>query len=742
MKTGFLLRGLFVLCSVTVSSVFSQDIPVGTWRLHLSFNNVNELTASPRKIYAANEVGVMVYEKATEEISIISKANGLSSAAISAIAYADQQDILLIAFENGLINLVEANNITTFSSLTTSSAISGSRRINHITINNALAYLSTDFGVVVFDLNKREVKETYRDLNETGENLVIHESVIHQDSIFLATGQGVLSGPLNGSKNLLDFRNWKRYTEGALNNPIASVTVSNNKIYAAVSLQGVYLLESGAWVQQPYLQTSSFNKIVASSDGLIITTPEGVWEVDGVNVKAVAAGSIHSPDAAFEETDNSIWVADGKNGLLSIKGEAVTSLKPNGPSANDLWKVTYVFDKIVSTQRGFSSTIQPLGNTSGVNKFIHGQWSILPFELNRDITGIEQDANTTYVSSFINGVEKTSTTETVIYNELNSPLKKTQPANQLLIPSIELSSDGLWVINYGATPSLHLLSGSEWQSFIVDQPVAQYAIDVMVDAGGLIWLVIDPARGGGVIVFDKEENRSVYLSTVAGRGGLPSSEVRSVATDRNGQVWIGTTMGLAYFSNPRSVFSANIDASRPIFENRFLLRDETVTAIAVDGGNRKWLGTNNGVWLFDPLGEILIYNFTTDNSPLLSNKIVSIAIDPVNGEVFFATDKGMSSFRSTATKGDNSFDHVKIFPNPVDVNFAGQVAIDGLFTDAIVKITDISGRLIWQTKANGGRATWNARQVNGNRVNTGMYLVFATSEDGSERHVGKIAVIE
>jgi len=148
------------------------------------------------------------------------------------------------------------------------------------------------------------------------------------------------------------------------------------------------------------------------------------------------------------------------------------------------------------------------------------------------------------------------------------------------------------------------------------------------------------------------------------------------------------------------------------------------------------------VWLFDQTGEKLIYNFTMENSPLLSDRIISITIDPISGEVFFGTDKGMASFRSTATQSTNRFADVKIFPNPVNADFNGQVAINGLYRDAIVKITDMGGRLIWQTQANGGTAIWNARQVNGNRVNTGMYLVFATAEDGSERHVGKIAVIE
>jgi hypothetical protein len=200
-------------------------------------------------------------------------------------------------------------------------------------------------------------------------------------------------------------------------------------------------------------------------------------------------------------------------------------------------------------------------------------------------------------------------------------------------------------------------------------------------------------------------------------------------------VWAGTDAGVAYFYDDGS------DAVKPIFENRFLLRDDKVTAIAVDGGNRKWMGTERGVWLFDPTGEQALANFTSSNSPLLSDKIIDIEIDPASGEVFFVTDKGLISYRSDATESSGKFDEVKIFPNPVTNNFQGEVGISGLGTDAIVKITDVSGKLVYQTVANGGTASWDVRDHRGNRLRSGVFLVFAIMQDGSESVVGKIAVV-
>ena len=154
------------------------------------------------------------------------------------------------------------------------------------------------------------------------------------------------------------------------------------------------------------------------------------------------------------------------------------------------------------------------------------------------------------------------------------------------------------------------------------------------------------------------------------------------------------------------------------------------------------MGTERGVWLFSPSGEALIHNFTTDNSPLLSNVILDIEVNHESGEVFFATDRGLVSFRSDATESDFQFQGIKIFPNPVTPEFNGTVGISGLATDAIVKITDISGKLVWQSQANGGTASWNVRDLHGKRPSTGMYLVFSATEDGSESVVGKIAIVE
>jgi len=256
-----------------------------------------------------------------------------------------------------------------------------------------------------------------------------------------------------------------------------------------------------------------------------------------------------------------------------------------------------------------------------------------------------------------------------------------------------------------------------------------------------IWLIIDNAVGGGIVVFNPENGQSRYLNSTSTSGGLPSSSVNALVLDKDGLVWVGTNSGVSVFTNPFNVFSGEVDAVEPIFENRLLLSDEIINDIEVDGGNRKWIATNSGVWLFNDDADRQIRFFNTQNSPLPSNEILDITIHDKTGEVFFATSSGIVSCRAGSTQSDGSHTNVEIFPNPVREDYLGTVGISGLATDVNVKITDVSGKLIWQTQANGGTATWRVRDYNGNRAATGVYLVFSSTPDGEETFVGKIAVI-
>jgi ligand-binding sensor domain-containing protein len=173
-----------------------------------------------------------------------------------------------------------------------------------------------------------------------------------------------------------------------------------------------------------------------------------------------------------------------------------------------------------------------------------------------------------------------------------------------------------------------------------------------------------------------------------------------------------------------------------------MLGTETITAISVDGANRKWLGTSgSGAYLLSADGTQLLKNYSSSNSPLFSDSITSIAINQLSGDVWFGTSEGTISIRETATSGKDSFNKVYSFPNPVREDFSGNVTITGLVRDTEVKITDISGNLVYETTSEGGQASWDLSTYNGRRVRSGVYLVFCAAGDGSESCITRILVI-
>ncbi|NCX95688.1 MAG: T9SS C-terminal target domain-containing protein, partial [Chitinophagia bacterium] len=238
------------------------------------------------------------------------------------------------------------------------------------------------------------------------------------------------------------------------------------------------------------------------------------------------------------------------------------------------------------------------------------------------------------------------------------------------------------------------------------------------------------------------------LSTGSGSGNLPSTTVNSLAIDKNDNLWIGTADGIAILYNASSAIRLKSDAETPVVQYDqyagYLFKGEIVRAIAVDGANRKWIGTDNGVWLLSPdaVNSSILLRFTTQNSPLPDNRIRKITIDNVTGIVYIGTENGVVAYRGTATEGGKTNGDVKSFPNPVPPGYQGTIAIKGLATNADVRITDMSGQLIYRTTALGGQAIWNGKDYTGRRPASGVYLIFATNTDGSQTYSGKMVFME
>ena len=302
-------------------------------------------------------------------------------------------------------------------------------------------------------------------------------------------------------------------------------------------------------------------------------------------------------------------------------------------------------------------------------------------------------------------------------------------------------ASNLWITTAGPNArqtSLHVRRpNGSFQSFsAITQP---NIVQVVPDDNGFLWLRL--GGGAGLVVFDPATNRSRFLSTLAGEGRLLTNSVRALIKDRTGAIWVGTDLGPTVFDNPAGAFDAVINAQPPLLNGRRLLANEIVTSMAVDGGNRKWIGTQTGLYHVTPDGSQLLDSFTADNSPLPANAVRALAIEPMSGRAFVQTGNGIVSYRGSATEPAVSLRVPTIFPNPVRPDFSGMVGINGLTDNATVKILDAGGQLVYETRSQGGTATWNLRDYRNRPAQTGVYLIVVVAADGSEGLAGKLAVV-
>ena len=281
--------------------------------------------------------------------------------------------------------------------------------------------------------------------------------------------------------------------------------------------------------------------------------------------------------------------------------------------------------------------------------------------------------------------------------------------------------------------------------------IAPYVGRVHADKNNQVWVLFP--RGNGIMVYKNNGFASPnptnhkFLNSSEGNGKLPDLSVHSIAEDLDGHIWIGTSKGVAVFYNPENIIGgSNFDCQQILITQdgyvQILLETERVNAITVDGANRKWIGTEaSGVFCVSPDGQKEIYHFTKDNSPLFSNQIIDMAYDEISGDVFIGTDRGVQSFRTLIVKGEENYNQAHAYPNPVKPGYSGSVFVRGLMDASVVKITDINSNLVYETKSQGGQIEWPLKNLNGQKVAPGVYLVNCALADGSVGAVTKILVL-
>ncbi len=719
----------------------SQDVSIGSWKNYLSYNSAAHIAEANNKIYCVASGGLFYINKDDYTINRMSKINGLSDLEVKYVAFAKDVNVTIVVYENCNIDLIKNEQVINVSDIKRKE-IAGLKEIYNVAVKENILYLSCSFGMVLVDLDREEIKDTYN-IGNNSEMFEVKGCAFLGDSIIAATSSGVFYADIN-SMSLSDFNSWNVL-------PGFSNSVNYDNIICAN--------------ENIYVDTTVDIKSISYNNKLIKTFVDKIQVVSENNVAAEITSPLFSNVMfAINDNENTIWVADSINGILRFENNIyVESFVPEGPKRNEVYSLVFTGGKLYQCHGGHANFGANALIDDGVSiKDNYDSWiNYDRYKLGnaRDILEVGVWGGTEYYASWYHGISEMKNGELVVkhgYVNTNGVLDTTYYSNnRIRISDIKFDKNGnLWAISSEVNHPLVVKTlDNQWYSYSMNQnQVDLFFDDLLIDQSGNKWGVI--ARGGGLFVYNdnntlanNEDDQYKILNTNVGSGNLPSMQTYSIAEDLEGAIWVGTDKGVAVFYSPGLVFSDfNYDAQQILITEgnygQYLLSEERVKCITVDGANRKWIGTEkSGIFLLSKDGQEEILHFTKNNSPLFSNNIVDIVVNPNNGEVFIATEKGLISYRSDATEGSSKQGSTKVFPNPVREDYNGPIAISGLVTDARVKITDVSGEIVFETIANGGQAIWNGKNKFNERVATGIYLVFSTNMFGEEKKVSKILFI-
>ncbi len=733
---------------IPVSGICQNNIPTGTWRTHYSYNSTISVSQSTDKVYAASNSGLFILDKEDKSITSITKLNGLSDTGISLINFNTNTNTLLISYQNGQLDLLQNNEIRSIPDIKLSD-IYTSKISHHMNNDGIYTYLSTDFGLLKIDAEAKIIQESYLNLSSIGDNLKIYASTIFNDSLFLATEAGLMAGSL--AENLKDFSKWKRFdmVSGINSEPAMVIGIHQNMPITANATQGLLQYINGNWVSLGELVGASFTSINTESETLI-TASGNLYQLENLTLTQIQSINIIKAQDAISSGDT-FWIADNQNGLVLIINNSSESFYPNGPFFNNIVELISIQNKVFALPPFKTGNNLPLRSNAGFSIFEDGIWTnhnstgypqTQPIPEFLDISGVSSTKPGEFIlSSFGYGLLKWNNEIFEIIDDTNSPLINSSPPNKnVLIANIASESGTLWVLNNNTSSSLHSLANdNEWTIYSPSNSVSN-ATQIVSTPWGDQWIGISSGVGGGIIVHNINKEEAVLKSS--GTGTIPSNTINQLLLDKEGKMWIATTQGVVYYLSPFLIIEDPLqEAIMPIINSQLLFNGENVNCLAVDGGNRMWMGTNKGAWLFDNDGSVLIEHFTEGNSPLLSDIVIGISINDLSGEVFFNTDKGLISYRGTASV-TGTYKTPKIFPNPVTPGFSGVITIEGVPTNAELKITDASGRLVANIEAHGNTAIWDMYNAYSSEVGTGVYFVFVSNADGSVTQFGKIAIVK
>lgn len=760
---------LLLLYLIFPSVLLAQntDLAIGQWRTHLPFREGSYVSQSPEKIYYSTGEAVLILDKAEGFTDRLDKVDGLSNTGIDIVEYHSPTGILIIVYENSAFDLVYPDGqVGTFRQIPNFSNFVGEKTIAQVYLEtDSTILIAANFGLSKFNLQREEFVWT------TFTGVSVRSVATWQENIYIATEEGIYqTGQASATPE--DFSSWNLLDQeegfplfysssalGVFQNQLYFNLDSDLHRYDGDTLSFIQAAPSGTDLAYLRVLDPEFLIAYACRTGC----PGQAFYLDGNGeLNTIAGNCIGIPTAVVKDQGGRVWFGDRYRSLRilpSIDSDNCDYREYNSPLSTENREMVIRNGDLWLATGGVTQIFNYRFLDQGIASLIDGQWSIY----NRNNTAAFRGADpndgdddlfdfitiaihpangTVYAGSFFEGLLEYDGTQFNLYNDTNSSLGNAiGDSKRTRIGGLVFDEENrLWITNHAAEFPLSVLNpDGSWQNFGPSCNVRDLH-QITIDGAGNKWMASNNSAVG-VIVFDQgildDPNDDRCRTFTSSNSELPTNRVNCLATDLDGDVWVGTSEGIIIFECGNAAFEPNCVGSARVFSeggfNEALLNTEDIKTIAVDGANRKWVGTTNGVFVLSPDGEEEVAHFTSNNSPLLNDNIVDIAIDSQTGEVFMGTNDGIISYRSDATQGSRFHREAsaKVYPNPVRPDYQGPIAIQGLSRDANVKITDISGRLVFETTANGGQAIWNGTDYTGRRVSTGVYLVFSTDNTRS-----------
>jgi ligand-binding sensor domain-containing protein len=727
--------------------LIAQAPPIGSWRVHHSYAGTIQVvkgdkiyTATPEAIFSTNKTGQFEY---------YNKLTGLSDASIATIQWDSETEQLVVAYTNNNIDVIKGGLVKNIYDLVRTSRI---QKINSIYCEKGMAYVNTNIGVVVIDLFKYEIKESWI-LGSSGNILEVFSLTKGSGNWYAATQNGIYTTPITNT-NIADAKSWTVFYNAANSLPVKKISSTPTGLIIEKN-DSLLLIQPAATTILFYKASEQIKAWQFTEQKITIATTDKQTSKARVHQFTIgnATGLIfEQPDTFINPNDcifsnGIIWLSDSVTGLiqLDLSSNSFVKMIPGGPGG-----------QITTALLASSTGLLTASNTKkGWAILENGKWQA---QKGLDsVTGVQSIAinhldNSIWLTTSELGVAKWQNNKVQLFNPRNSSLMGTTNNSCFTSGVVPDSKGNSWVSNTGTTKSIHVYQpDGKWTGFT--NPFGMTDVGTLeIDDIGQIWGTTKNANGllvynPGSSLTSSTDDRWKQYKAGTGIGNLPSNQVNCAAKDKNGFIWVGTDRGIGIIQCVENIFTAaGCDALLPVVQqDRFaglLFKDENVQTIAVDGADRKWVGTKNGVWLISATGEKVIYRFSTNNSPLPGNDISKISIDPLTGEVFIATNNGLCSFRSMATEAVTTQQKVLVFPNPVPPGYSGSIAIRGLTNNALVKITNLYGALVYQTRSLGGQAIWDGKNTNGTKVASGVYLIICRDDSGAEKIATKITIVQ